>query len=426
MENLQKLLEPFQHTGNWLLVGSCLLIGLGAGKLVSRLRLPSVVGYLLAGVVLGPSALGMIGAKATHEMGIITDFGLGIVAFMIGSEITWKLVKRMGRQLPVIILAESFLAFGVVALLVIGFGRWALPASIPVVAAALLFGAMAPASAPAGTVAVIQECRAKGPVTSLLLAVVGLDDGLAIVIYAFAASMAKVVVAGGALEVSGILQGPVLEIAGGLVLGAVVGLALMALLRVLPGPAEQLTAALGAILLTTGLSNVLHLSLILSNLAVGMAVANSSVIATRRAYSSLQGITHPVYVLFFLIAGAHLDLGMLKGMTLLAPLYILGRISGLIGGAYAGAAVTGAAPVVRKYLGMGILSQAGVAIGLAFMVTREFTPLGPVGEKLGILLINTIAATTIFFEILGPITTKIALSRAGEVGQARKGQEAAA
>ncbi len=426
MENFQKLLEPFQHTGNWLLVGVCLLVGLGAGKLLSRLRLPSVVGYLLAGVALGPSALGVVGVRATHEMGIITDFGLGIVAFMIGSEITWGLARRMGRQLPVIILAESFLAFGVVAALVGVFGHWALPAAIPALAAALLFGAMAPASAPAGTVAVIQECGAKGPVTSLLLAVVGLDDGLAIVIYAFAAAAAKVVVAGGAIEVSGILHGPVLEILGGVLLGLVVGLALMALLRVLTGPAEQLTAAMGAVLLTTGLSSVLHLSLILSNLAVGMAIANTSKIATRRAYSALQGITHPVYVLFFLIAGAHLDLGMLKGMTLLAPLYVLGRITGLIGGAYVGASVTGADRVVRRYLGLGILSQAGVAIGLAFMVTREFGSLGPAGKQLGVLLINTIAATTIFFEILGPVTTKIALARAGEIGKGKKGREAAA
>jgi Kef-type K+ transport system membrane component KefB len=187
---------------------------------------------------------------------------------------------------------------------------------------------------------------------------------------------------------------------------------------------DALTLSLGAILLATGLANVLHLSLILANLAVGAVLANLAPRDTERSYRAVEYVTHPVYVLFFLVAGAHLNVGLLTQLTLLGPLYIIGRSVGLIGGAYAGATISRTEPVVRRYLGLGILSQAGVAIGLALTVANEFRApaYGELGRQLAALAINTIAATTIIFEIVGPLTTKIALKRAGEIGRAAPGQ----
>jgi Kef-type K+ transport system membrane component KefB len=281
---------------------------------------------------------------------------------------------------------------------------------------------MAPASAPAGTVAVIQEYRSKGPLTSLLLGVVGLDDAFAILIYAFAAAGAKILLANTGLTLEATVLGPALEIVGGLAVGSAVGGLLALLLWRSDEHSDMLIYSIAAVLLATGLASALGLSLILANLAVGAVLANASPRSTERAYDAVGQITGPIYILFFVVAGAHLDLRLLAGLSLLGPVYILGRSAGLIGGAWIGATVSRADRVTRRYLGLGILSQAGVAIGLALAVANEFASpeYGTLGRELAKLTINTIAATTIVFEVVGPIATKIALSRAGEIPEDKK------
>jgi len=420
---LGRIYEAFYAVENWLVIGVVLLVGRLGGKLTVRLRTPMVVGYLLVGVLLGRSALNVISAETAGKLELITDFGLGIVAFMIGTELSRRLIRRLGAKLIIIMVSESLMAFIVVAVLVWGLSGWLLPVAGGALAVALIFGAMAPASAPAGTVAVIQEYRAKGPLTSLLLGIVGLDDAFAIMIYAFAAAIAKILLSERDTTFLSVVQGPCLEIAGGLLVGLVVGVVLLLLLRLRRGDhSDVLIYTVGAILLTTGLAKTLGLSLILANLAVGSVLANISVRDTEHAYREIERITAPIYVLFFVVAGAHLDLHLLATLSLLGPVYIVGRALGLIGGAYIGASLSGTDRMTRRYLGLGILSQAGVAVGLALTVANEFSlpEYGQLGRQLAELTINTIAATTIIFEIVGPITTKIALSKAGEIGRAGK------
>jgi len=410
----EAILRAFHDSRNWLVLGVLVLAGHLGGKAIARARLPAIIGYLLVGVVLGTSGLDVVNLE---HLGMVSDFGLGIVAFMIGTELSGRLVRRMGRSLLVIILAESFGAFLLVAGLIALACRLLPPEGLAVAAAAVTFGAMAPASAPAGTVAVLQQYRCKGPLTSLLLAVVGLDDGLAVVIYAFAIAWVKASLGHSHLSVAAVAK-PLIEVFGGLAVGALVGVGLLLLAAATRTREHVLTLTVGAIMLCTGLANVLHLSLILSNLATGCVMANLSKHQTDRSYAAVRQITHVVFVLFFVVAGAHLDLSVLKRMGLLAPVYIVGRTAGLVGGAWFGATVTGADRVVRRYLGLGILSQAGVAIGLALLVSRELAEFGAAGAAIASITLNTIMATTIFFEILGPITTKIAVSRAGEIGRA--------
>ena len=411
------------HTSeNWLAIGAMILLGHFGGQLANRVRLPSIVGYLLVGVAVGGSGLNLISFDQVEGLALVSDFGLAIVAFMIGTELSARLFKHMGRSLVAIILAESFGAFflvmgGVYALC------WLHPlAGVAGIAAALVFAAMAPASAPAGTVAVIQQYNAKGPLTSLLLAVVGLDDALAIMIYAFAIAGARVALGEQGAGIAAKLVGPVIEIVGGILLGVLVGGFLLWVADKTKTRNHVLTITMGAILLTTGLANALHLSLILANLVVGCVLANLSKHHTERTYAAVQQITHVVFVLFFVLAGAHLNFHVLSRSSLIVPVYIVGRSLGLVGGAYFGASITHADEKVRRYLGLGILSQAGVAIGLALVTAKEFggadSPFGDAGRSLAAMTINTVAATTIFFEILGPITTKIAISKAGEIGKA--------
>ncbi len=396
-------------------LGIAILLGFIGGKISNKVKFPAVIGYILAGLLLGPSFLNLFHEAFLENLGLISDLTLGLVAFIIGSELRLGILRNVGKGILVIILAESLFAFFAVFALI-----YVLTHKLYL---ALLFGAMAPASAPAGTVVVLQEYKAKGPLTNALLAVVGLDDGLAILIYAFAAALARISISSAHVSLGAAVGAPLLEIAGALVLGGVLGLVLAVAAKKIVSKQELLILTLAAVFLCVGLSNMFHFSLILSNLAFGMIIANTYLRTSRRAYDAIHGIAPPLYVLFFVLAGAHLQIRLLPAMGLIGVLYIIGRSLGLIGGAWFGATVSGAHENIRKYLGLGILSQAGVAIGLALLVGREFADMNDVGKEVSRLVINTIAATTIFFEIVGPLTTRFAITRAGEIGKLKRFRE---
>ncbi len=300
---------------------------------------------------------------------------------------------------------------------------------------ALIFWAVALASAPAGTVAVIQELRAKVSLTKALYAVVGFDDGLAIVIFGVAATMAKKILLEAATgmqsNIWSSLQGPLLEIVGSLTLGALFGLIYCQVVRRLRSSADMLVAALAFVFLGVGLAERWHLSLILVNLVLGAVLVNTRrEELVHRATEPVRLIMPFLFILFFCLAGAHLDLAKLPRLGLLGLVYILARGFGLVGGARLGAYLGGAEEKIRKWLGLGILSQAGVAIGLALMVQQEFVVLAELHPKafaalavsnpmmhpaaIGAAVITTVTATSIVFEIIGPILTRIALVRSGE------------
>lgn len=404
-------MEPFGNGfGVLLLIGLAIFFGLLGGKLTNRVRMPAVVGYILAGLVLGPSVLHLFNGATLDALDPLNDLALGLVAFVIGAELQWPVLKRMGRGIVIIVLAESFGAF----LVVFGTVLW-LTHSVPM---ALIFGALAPASAPAGTVVVLQEYRARGPLTNALLAVVGLDDGLAIMIYGFAAAMAHAILAGhNALSLHSALLKPLSEIAASLLLGLAVGMILSWIGARLRDRKDRIILITATVMICSGLADLLQVSLILANLVVGMVATNTFMLRDRHGLDLVNTFTGPIFVAFFVLAGAHLRLSLLPQMGLLGILYILARSVGLIGGAAFGSWASRAPAIIRKYLGLGILSQAGVAVGLAILVVERFSGLGQEGKHLALLAINTIAATTIVFEIIGPITTKIAITRAGEVGK---------
>ncbi len=389
-------------------ISIALIFGFIGGKIVHRFRLPGVVGYLIAGLIFGPSFLTIFSLDLLERLNLFTDFALSLVAFIIGSEMRISTLKEMGKGIGIITILESLGAF----LLVAG-GVYFLTRKLYW---ALVFGALAPASAPAGTVAVLQEYRAKGRLTNALYAVVGLDDGLAVMIFAVAVALSKLLLTGKTMSIGSILQGPVMEIASSIALGCFVGIITGYFTRRLSGAESILTVTLGGILVCTGVAKYFHLSLILANLSLGMVFVNLFSAANKKSYRAIQSISLPVYIIFFFLAGAHLQISLLPSMGILGLVYLICRSCGLISGAFLGATMTKQHPVIRKYLGVGILSQAGVAIGLALLVSYEFGSLGEEGQYLAVAVINTIAATTIIFEIIGPIGTKFAISRAGEIG----------
>lgn len=390
-----------------LIVGFLLILGIIGAKSVHRAKLPSVVGWLITGAILGPSALKLLTAESLDALGFISDITLGLIGVIIGLEITVGTLKRLGRGIIPIILFESFGAFVLVFA-----GIYLLTRNLPL---SLVFGALAPASAPAGTVAVLREYKAKGPLTKAILVVVGADDALAIIIYVFASSFGKVLVAGEHLSILGLVGKPLLEIMMAAGIGAAIGWALGFFAQKITLNEVLLPLSLGAILICVGLSKLMNFSLILSTVISGTVLVNVFPRVSRRISGNLESFIQPFYIFFFVLAGAHLDFKLLLSLGGLGLIYIICRAGGLIGGARMGAAFGQQLPVIKRYLGLGILSQAGVAVGLAYLIVKEFTSLGTSGREIAALVITTIAATTIVFEIIGPICTKYAIMKAGEI-----------
>ncbi len=431
-----------------LIVGIFTLMAYYLGKNAKKISLPSLIGYMITGVIFGNwiSHLSIgsfqIGDTFKDELSFLTDVVLSFVAMTIGLELSFSSLKKQGAGIIAVIFTESFLAFFVVTCAI-----YLLTKNLPL---ALIFGSIAPASAPAGTVAIIQEYRAKGPLTKALFAVVGFDDGLGIIIFGFAAAIARSMIETQAAEVAAIASGatvevaslastlliPLQEVGGSILVGIILGVVFSLLGRRIKKKADLFIIAFAIAMLAIGLSQMFHLSLILTNMIIGMVVVNTQ--PERLVHDIGEGFSHIMplmYILFFTLAGANLHVAALPTLGWIGLVYILGRSFGLVGGARLGSIIGKMPPNIKNYLGMGILSQAGVAIGLSLMVKQEFTGLGlmvsPVGEiitgvtipsdaiamgtYIGATVLTTVTASSIVFEIIGPILTKIALTKAGEI-----------
>lgn len=391
-----------------LVAGLIVLVGLFAGRLAARLRMPTPIGYMLVGVLLGPALLGVISQSLQISFGFLQDLGLGFVALAIGLELNRQSIKGDGRRILLITTTQAlatFIVTGAAIALISGN-----------VALGLLFGAIATATAPAGTVAVIREYHARGPVTRTLYAVVGLDDGMAIVIYAFASAVAAALVAPGGGGIGAVLLAPVAEIVVSVLIGAVLGTLFAVLARPLIRSSDLFVLTVAIVLLTVGAATLLHGSLIMSAMIVGMVVTNTqSTDLVHRIGGGISGAMPVLFVLFFALAGSHLDIAGLPRLGLVGLTYVAARSIGKLGGSWLGGAATKASPAVRRYLGLALLAQAGVAIGLALKAHGQFSGLGTEGAWIATVVITTVTAATIIFELVGPILAKLALSRAGEI-----------
>lgn len=403
------------------IVGLIAVVGYYFGRNMRHLRLPSIIGFMVFGVLLGPSVCNLLSEQRVETLGFIPDVALGFVALSIGMELKFSALKKLGKSIIYIILLESFGAF------VLVFASLYLLTGDAVLS--LLFGAIAPASAPAGTVAVIKEYKAKGSLTKALYAVVGFDDGLGIIIFGFAMAFAQGMLAQQAgMQSASLLHTilePLKEVGLSTLIGGVIAIIFILLARRIPHADDLLILVFGFTLIICGLCMQLHLSLILTNMIMGMVVVNTqSNSLVMRIQGRLSVLLPLLFILFFTIAGANLHISALPSLGLIGLVYVFARSAGLIGGSRLGAWLGKAEPMIKNYVGLGILSQAGVAIGLSLMIKQNLKNAGPLldassmmhrGEQIGGVIITTITATCIFFEIIGPILTKHALKKAGEI-----------
>ena len=384
-----------------LMIGISVLAGLAGAKASERVRIPMVVGYIVAGVIFGDSGFKIINASSTK---LLTDIALGFIGFGIGSQLKYSTLRRLGSSIISISILEAVGAF-----LLVGLGVWLLSGHIYM---GLIFGALASATAPAATVDVLEEYHSRGPLTSSLLAVVGIDDGIAILLFGFGISIAQNLLDGGGSIAAGLIK-PLIEISGSIAAGIILGFIFSRISKLMQSKSEMLILSAGMVVTACGIANHLGLSLIMTNMIIGVTICNMTPLRVQRIQDAVQGFSPPIYVLFFVLAGARLNIGLIPKMGLLGVIYIVLRACGKFGGAYLGASISKAPDVVRKYLGFGLLSQAGVAVGLSLAAADILNT--PETRELGDLVINVIAATTFIVQIAGPPLTKYAIIKAGEV-----------
>ncbi len=415
LDNFTILFENFNHliTSNYLSTIGLLLISSFIGsKLFQRFGIPQVVGFIVLGVLHGPSFLNVIPLKLSNELLFISEIALGLIGFDMGSHLRITEIRKLGKSIIFILLFEAFGAF-----ILVSAGVYALTQSLHT---ALIFGALSSATAPAATVDVLAEYDAKGPLTTTLLAVVGMDDALSLLLYSIAAAFTAAMLSGGETPTwFEVLELPLIEIGGSILLGVIMGRVLNRILYRMKSHHDAMSISIGFVLLVAGISIALDFSLILTTMVLGMVVVNSNPTHGLHIRYTIEQAGPVIYVLFFTLVGARFQISTISTMGLLGLTYIVLRSSGKYFGAWLGGTLGRAKATVRNNLGLGLLSQAGVAIGLALASASRFSELGEEGIALGNLIINVITATTFVVQIIGPIFVKFAISRAGEVGMAR-------
>ena len=388
-----------------LKLGLIIVTGFVGGKLAWLVKLPNVTGYLLAGLLIGPSLINLVTVQDSESLAIINDIALSAIAFTIGSEFLVKEMKKLGKAIVIITLLEVIGAIIIVfTLMFYVFGQ---PFAFSIVIAS-----MSAATAPAATLMVIQQYRASGPLTRTILPVVALDDIFGIIAFGIAISVAKLSMGSTQEPVAWMFLQPFIEIIGSILLGAALGFVLLLASKKANNKEELLVMILAAIVLATGLCTLLNLSSLLACIMLGCIVFNLHKHPVRIS-SALDDFTPPVYLLFFTLAGASLDVKILAQVGLLGIAYILARAVGKMLGAWAGAKIVKAEPAVRRNLGLALLPQGGISIGLSVVVRHQL-------PEYAAAITTVIMFSVLVFETIGPILSKLAIQKAGEMGRADK------
>lgn len=379
-------------------------VGMAMTRLIKRINLPNVTAYLIAGLLVGPYVLKILTPEMNTQLAIISDVALGFIAYSIGGEFKISYIREIGVKPMVITAFEGCVASLMVFLTLLVIGQ-----PLPI---CLSLGAIAAATAPAATLMVVRQYKADGPVTRMLLPVVAMDDALGLMLYAIMMAIARAIDSGEALSVMTLFVKPMIEIVGSLGLGVVMGLLMVFCLRFFHSRGNKLTMTILVVFMAVGLSNMLDLSSLLVCMMIGATMINISTDSTA-LLEQCDRFTPPLFLLFFVLSGANLDLSVLPTVGVVGVAYVLSRAVGKTLGATMGAAVEKCDRNIVRYLGLTLIPQAGVAIGMARM---SMTDLPAYGATINAVVL----AGTLIYELTGPVITKIALTKAGEIKSRKK------
>ncbi len=404
-----------------LTVSVALLAGLLMTRVFKRLKLPAVTAYLIAGVLIGPYCLGAIGIDglgfSSHEavsaLALVSEVALGFIAFSIGNEFRLDELKKTGKQALVIGVLQAVVAMLLVDIVLVAF-HFLMPDKLSL-AQALTMGAIATATAPAATLMVVRQYKAKGPLTKLLLPIVALDDAVGLIAFAVSFGIAKTLVSGN-FDLVSILVNPFVEIIASLLLGAVMGWVLTQLEKLFNSNTNRLNLTIAIVFLTASISGLhfelgpvsVHFSSLLTCMMLGTVFCNICPLSEDLMERSDKW-TSPLFALFFVISGAELELDVFLDLSivLIGVIYIIFRSAGKYFGAMWSAKMTACSPQICKYLGITLWPQAGVALGMCATAMQ-------LGEQ-GNLIRNITLFSVLIYELFGPVFTRMALQAAGEI-----------
>lgn len=404
-----------------LSVSVALLAGLIMTRLFKPLKLPSVTAYLIAGVLIGPYCLGRLGLdgigfktlESVSSLALVSEVALGFIAFSIGNEFRVKELKKTGKQALVVGVVQALVATLFVDLTLLGL-HFIMPDKLSM-AQVLTLGAIATATAPAATLMVVRQYKAHGPLTKLLLPIVALDDAVGLVVFAVSFGIAKTLVSG-TVDMVSIIVNPIIEIACSLLLGAIMGWVLTQLEKLFNSNTNRLNLTIGAVFLTASLSMMdfhigpvhIQFSSLLVCMMLGTVFCNICPLSHDLMEASDKW-TSPLFALFFVISGAELELGVFGevAIIIIGAVYIVFRSLGKYWGTFVSTKLTKCEPQICKFLGITLLPQAGVALGMCTTAMQ-------LGEE-GNLIRNITLFAVLIYELVGPLLTRQALAAAGEI-----------
>ncbi len=403
--------------GLFIILGISVFLGILGAWAFRKMRIPQVVGYIAIGLLIGESGFKLVRISDITALQPFNLFALGIIGFLVGGEIRISTLKKYAKQFTAILMGEGLVAFSLVGLSSFTV-LWLVTQSLhTAMAGGIVLGAIASATDPASTIDVLWEYRSRGVLTTAVIAIVAMDDALAMILYGLGTSIAEIIAGGGgslsthAVKIS-------IELFGAIGLGIVLALVLSFFLRWLHKPERSLSLALGMILLSVGLAVWADMDVIMTTMTLGFVLANVVPRRSKALFEVVRSFSIPVYVVFFVFVGARLSLGnmplWLWGVVLL---YVLFRSLGKVFGAWVGAKATNSTPVIRKYLGSSLFAQGGVAVGLSIMASQHMQHI-MVAENmsLGDMIIFTVTATTLIVQVIGPAFVKWSIKKSGEMG----------
>ena len=404
--------DTLQAANSILLFGLILFLGTLGGFIFNKLNIPQVVGYIVMGILIGQSGSHLLSIDVISELEPISSFALSLIGFLIGAELKIGVIKKYGKQFVGILLFESIMPFFIVMIFV-AMVSWIITKNLSdSVALGLLLGAISSATAPAATTDVLAENRTRGPLTTILLGIVAMDDAVGLILFAFASSIAGSLVGEKVTSVGIQILSILYSVGVSCVFGSVAGFLLSRIIKHTKNDEGKILAfSLGAIMLVTGICSYLKLNTILAAMAMGFFIVNFAPIKSAVLIKLVDRFTPPIYVLFFVLVGAKLNIWNVSALFgIIAVVYVVGRTLGKSIGSQLGAKLTGAPKTVQKYMKWCLLSQAGVAIGLSISAEQLFP------KTLGPTIILVVTATTFIVQLIGPVCVKYGVTKAGECG----------
>lgn len=390
-------------------VGVILLLGLILGKLAETVKLPNITGYLIAGLILGP-VTHFLSAEELSHMAVISHVALGFIAFQVGNELWLGKLKKSGKSIIIITVIQALFT----TLVVSGLLLFVAEPSV-----ALILGAIAAATAPAPIMMLINKYRAKGPLTETIVPIVGLDDAVGVIVFGVMLSLGVVLASpsGNSISLVDLLEGPLLEIGLSIVFGSAIGFisgfSVKTITRDRETKVKFLDVVIITVFLSVGVAMLFDASPILTPMIAGAFVTNQ---VNKETYvledETIRFFIPPIMILFFTISGAQLSFDVLATIGLVGLVYIVGRTIGKFGGAYIGCTLVHSEGAVKKYLGVAMLPQSGVAIGLAM---AAYAAINEVDAEMASSIQNITLASVLVFALVGPVLAKIAFGRAKEL-----------